>query len=157
MLVVSRLKIILIQTLLNQKKITMSFSSDFKDFINKGNVVDLAVGVVIGAAFGKIVASVVDGVLMPPIGHLMGGKSFADMKYTLAPAIMDAAGKVTTPENAIMYGNVIQKLIEFIIIALFVFMIVRAYAKMKKAEAEAPAEPTASENLLSEIRDLLKK
>ncbi len=135
----------------------MSLSSDFKDFINKGNVVDLAVGVVIGAAFGKVIASIVDGLLMPPIGHLMGGKSFADMKYTLAPAVIDAAGKITTPENAIMYGNVIQKLIEFIIIAFFVFLVARWYTKMKQAEAQAPAPPSTSETLLSEIRDLLKK
>ncbi len=134
----------------------MGMISEFKDFINKGNVVDLAVGVVIGGAFGKIVTSFVDDLLMPIIGNMMGGVSFADMKHVFAPAVMDAAGKVVTPENAFCYGSFLQTILDFIIIAFAVFLVVKAVNRMKKTE-EAAAGPSASEVLLTEIRDLLKK
>jgi large conductance mechanosensitive channel len=130
--------------------------SEFKDFINKGNVVDLAVGVVIGGAFGKIVSSFVDDLLMPIIGNLMGGASLKDLKHVFAPAVLDAAGKVVTPENAFRYGGFIQTILDFIIIAFAVFLVVKAVNKMKKAQEEA-AGPSATEVLLGEIRDLLKK
>lgn len=134
----------------------MGMVSEFKDFINKGNVVDLAVGVVIGGAFGKIISSFVGDLLMPIIGNLMGGASLNDLKHVFAPAVMDAAGKVVTPENAFRYGSFIQTILDFIIIAFAVFLVVKAVNKMKKAE-EAAAGPSATEVLLGEIRDLLKK
>lgn len=134
----------------------MGMLSEFKEFINKGNVVDLAVGVVIGGAFGKIVTSFVDDLLMPVIGNLMGGVSLSDLKYVFAPAVMDAAGKVTTPENAFRYGSFIQTILDFLIIAFAVFLVVKAVNKMKRAEEAAPAAPSATEVLLGEIRDLLK-
>lgn len=133
----------------------MGMISEFKDFINKGNVVDLAVGVVIGGAFGKIVSSFVDDLLMPIIGNLMGGASLKDLKHVFAPAVLDAAGKVVTPENAFRYGSFIQAILDFIIIAFAVFLVVKAVNKMKKAE-EAAAGPSPSEVLLTEIRDVLK-
>ncbi len=134
----------------------MGMISEFKEFINKGNVVDLAVGVVIGGAFGKIVTSFVDDLLMPIIGNLMGGVSFKDLKHTFAPAVLDAAGKVVTPENAFRYGSFIQTILDFVIIAFAVFLVVKAVNKMKKAE-EAVAAPSTTDVLLGEIRDLLKK
>lgn len=134
----------------------MGMVSEFKDFINKGNVVDLAVGVVIGGAFSKIVTSFVDDMLMPVIGNLMGGVSFKDLKHVFAPAVMDAAGKVVTPENAFRYGSFIQTILDFLIIAFAVFMVVKAVNRMKRAEAVVAA-PSTTDVLLSEIRDLLKK
>ncbi len=133
----------------------MGMISEFKDFINKGNVVDLAVGVVIGGAFGKIVSSFVDDLLMPIIGNLMGGASLKDLKHVFAPAVLDAAGKVVTPENAFRYGSFIQTILDFLIIAFAVFLVVKAVNKIKKAE-EAAAGPSATEVLLTEIRDVLK-
>ena len=134
----------------------MGMVSEFKEFINKGNVVDLAVGVVIGGAFGKIVTSFVDDLLMPIIGNLLGGASFKDLKHVFTPVVVDAAGKVVTPENAFRYGSFIQTIIDFLIVAFAVFLVVKAVNKMKKAE-EAAAAPSATEVLLTEIRDLLKK
>lgn len=141
----------------------MSLISEFKDFINKGNMVEMAVGIVIGGVFGKVINSIVDDLIMPPIGYLLGGTNFSDMKMVLKSGvaeIKDAAGKVSTPavpEIAIKYGSFIQVVIVFLITAFCVFMIAKAYNKMKKAEAAAPAEPTATETLLTEIRDSLKK
>ncbi|MBL8206995.1 MAG: large-conductance mechanosensitive channel protein MscL [Blastocatellia bacterium] len=131
--------------------------SEFKEFINKGNVVDLAVGVVIGGAFGKIVTSFVDDLLMPVIGNAIGGVSFKDLKYVFAPAVLDAAGKVVTPENAIRYGSFVQTILDFLIVAFAVFLVVKAVNKIKKAEEAAAAAPSTTEVLLTEIRDLLKK
>lgn len=141
----------------------MSLISEFKDFINKGNMVEMAVGIVIGGVFGKVINSIVDDLIMPPIGYVLGGTNFSDMKMVLKDGvaeIKDAAGKVTTPavpEIALKYGSFIQVLIVFLITAFCVFLIAKAYNKMKKAEAEAPAAPTATETLLTEIRDSLKK
>lgn len=135
----------------------MGMVSEFKEFINKGNVVDLAVGVVIGGAFGKIVTSFVDDLLMPVIGNAIGGVNFKDLKYVFAPAVLDATGKVVTPENAIRYGSFVQTILDFLIIAFAVFLVVKAVNKMKKAEEVTAAAPPATEVLLTEIRDLLKK
>jgi len=130
----------------------MGMMAEFKDFAMKGNVVDMAVGIVIGGAFGKIVSSFVSDVLMPPIGMAMGGVNFTDLAVVLQEATADAEAVTMN------YGSFIQTLIDFIIIAFAIFMVVRAMNNMKKKEEEAPAEPpapSAEENLLTEIRDLL--
>jgi large conductance mechanosensitive channel len=138
----------------------MSFTSEFKEFVAKGNVVDLAVGVVIGAAFGKIVTSFVEDIIMPPIGILIGGVNFADLKIIIQQAGIDAAGKVIPPVS-INYGNFIQVAISFTIIALAIFtFVIKPMNAMKKKDAAAPPPPPAPTKevvLLSEIRDLLKK
>jgi len=125
--------------------------NEFKEFISKGNVMDLAIGVIIGAAFGKIVSSVVDDILMPPIGKLLAGIDFKTLQWVIGSKVGED-GKVS--EVAIKYGNFIQTAIEFLIIAFVVFLIVKAYNRMRAA---APPPPSASEVLLAEIRDLLKK
>lgn len=133
---------------------------EFKDFAMKGNVVDLAVGVVIGAAFGKIVNSLVSDVIMPPIGWMLGGVNFTDIKIKLSDAVLDATGKVTAEGVNINIGSFIQAVFDFLIIAAAIFMLVRAMNKMKKEEAAAPSAPPAPNNqevLLTQIRDLLKK
>ncbi len=135
----------------------MGMMQEFKSFAMKGNVVDLAVGVIIGAAFGKIVSSMVDGILMPVVGKLLGGVNFTEMAYTLSPAVVGADGKETAAAIMIKYGAFIQTLVDFIIIAFVLFMVIRSMNKLKKAEAEAPAAPSADVVLLTEIRDLLKK
>ncbi len=138
----------------------MAFTSEFKEFVSKGNVVDLAVGVVIGAAFGKIVGSLVDDILMPPIGLMIGGVNFTDLKLTLSQASIDAAGKVIDAVT-INYGNFIQVAINFLIVALAIFVfVVKPMNSMKKKQVAAPAAPptpTKEESLLTEIRDLLRK
>ncbi len=131
----------------------MSMVSEFKQFAMRGNVVDLAVGVVIGAAFGKIVSSLVADVVMPLIGLLVGGVDFSDMAITLKAA----AGE--QPAVLLGYGKLVQASFDFIIVAFAIFMVVKGINRMKKAEATAPAappEPTAEQKLLTEIRDLLK-
>ena len=137
----------------------MRLISEFKEFIQRGNVVDLAVGVVIGAAFGKIVTSLVNDIIMPPIGLLMNGVNFRDIHYVLKQAVIDTKGVVIAPEVSINIGHFIQILIEFLIVAFAIFMVVKGINKMKKDKAE-PAQipaPSKEEQLLSEIRDLLKK
>ena len=140
----------------------MSFTSEFKEFVSKGNVVDLAVGVVIGAAFGKIVTSLVEDILMPPIGLLIGGVNFTDLKMIVKSAGVDAAG-AAVPAVSINYGNFIQVAISFTIVALAIFVfVVKPMNAMKKKQAAPPAPvappaPSKQEVLLSEIRDLLKK
>ncbi len=126
---------------------------EFKAFALKGNVIDLAVGVIIGGAFGKIVSSLVNDILMPAIGVLMGGVSFADLKYVITPAVGDVA------EVAILYGAFIQAIVDFLIIALSVFVFIKVISIRKKKEAETPAAPPVPDPevvLLEEIRDLLK-
>jgi large conductance mechanosensitive channel len=126
---------------------------EFRDFIARGNVVDLAVGVIIGGAFGAIVKSLVDQIIMPPIGLLTGGVDFAALKLVLKPA----AGKAT--EVAIGYGVFINTIIQFLIVAAAIFLMVKAINSLRREEAAAPVEPaapTTTEALLSEIRDLLK-
>lgn len=133
---------------------------DFKAFALKGNVVDLAIAVVIGAAFGKIVTSLVNDIIMPIIGTFTGGIDFSKKKIILSPAVMDAAGKVIKPENALTYGNFINAVIMFIIISFSIFIVMRGYVRMQKKEEAAPApppEPSPEEKLLTEIRDLLKR
>ncbi len=138
---------------------------EFKKFISKGNVIDMAVGLILATYFGAIVKSLVNDVIMPPIGKLLGGVDFSQLKIVLqepVKAVTDAAGKVITPEVsevAVNYGNFINTIITFIIVAFSIFMVVKAYNKMKKKEEEKPAappEPSKEEVLLSEIRDLLK-
>lgn len=132
----------------------MGMLKEFKEFAMKGNVVDLAVAVVIGGAFGKIVTSFVNDIIMPPIGVLMGGVNFADLKITLKEAV----GEV--PAVTMNYGAWINTLIDFVIVALVIFMVIKALNSLKKKEAEAPAPPPApskEETLLGEIRDLLAK
>ena len=131
----------------------MSMIREFKEFAMRGNVVDLAVGVVIGAAFGKIVSSVVADVIMPPIGVLLGGVDFTDLKLVLKEAVGEA------PAVTLNYGSFIQTCIDFLIIAFAIFLLVKVINSLKRKEAEAPPAPpapSAEEVLLTEIRDLLK-
>ena len=151
------------------------FLNEFKAFAMRGNVIDLAVGVVIGGAFGKITTSIVNDIIMPVIGVLTGGINFSDWKIVLKQAVLDAEGAVANPEVAITFGNTIAVILDFIIIAFAVFCMVKginamhakAEALKKKEEEEAAAaaeppappaepEPTKEELLLTEIRDLLK-
>lgn len=131
----------------------MSMGSEFKDFAMRGNVVDMAVGIVIGGAFGKIVSSFVADVLMPPIGMALGGVDFSDLALTLRAGVEGA--------DAVMinYGVFIQTVVDFIIIAFAIFLVVKAMNSVKKKEEEAPAkppEPSKEEVLLTEIRDALR-
>jgi large conductance mechanosensitive channel len=131
--------------------------SEFREFIARGNVIDLAVGVIIGAAFGKIVTSLVDQVIMPPIGLAMGGIDFSKLEWVLKPEdpATEAIEKVS-----IQYGAFANTLIQFLIVAFVIFLMVKAINSMRRKEAEAPVEaaaPTTSEALLTEIRDLLRK
>jgi large conductance mechanosensitive channel len=132
----------------------MAIVKEFKEFAMRGNVVDLAVGVIIGAAFGKIVTSLVADIIMPPIGMVTGGIDFKDLKYVLKPAVDK------TPETAISYGLFINNVIDFVIVAFCIFLIIKGINSLKKKEEAAPAapaEPTKEELLLTEIRDLLAK
>lgn len=132
----------------------MSMMSEFRDFAMRGNVVDMAVGIVIGGAFGKIVTSFVNDVLMPPIGMMLGGVDFSDLAMTLQAASGDVAAVTLN------YGSFVQTVVNFIIIAFAIFMVIKAMNSMKKKEEAAPAappKPSAEETLLTEIRDLLKK
>ncbi|MBN1651834.1 MAG: large-conductance mechanosensitive channel protein MscL [Bacteroidales bacterium] len=132
---------------------------EFKAFAMKGNVVDMAVGIIIGAAFGKIVASFVNDVLMPPLGVLLGGVNFTDLKFVIQEASLDEAGQAIAAVS-INYGSFIQVTIDFIIVAFAIFLMVKGMNSMKKKEEAKPAAPPApskQEVLLGEIRDLLKK
>ena len=142
------------------------FLQEFRDFAVKGNMIDMAVGIIIGGAFGKIVTSLVSDIIMPPIGLLVGGVNFTDWNVVLKEAVMEN-GEVITPALTLNYGNFIQVLFDFLIIALSIFFVIRGINKMKEItskkqaeeEAAAPApepEPTKEEILLTEIRDLLK-
>lgn len=136
----------------------MKIIQEFKEFAIKGNVVDMAVGIIIGAAFGKIVTSLVNDVIMPPIGMIIGGVNFNGLRLVLKSATVDAAG-VASPEVAINYGAFIQVLFDFIIVAFCIFMMIKGLNSLKKKKEEAPAAPpapTKEEVLLTEIRDLLK-
>ncbi|BFU60616.1 MULTISPECIES: large-conductance mechanosensitive channel protein MscL [Rodentibacter] len=129
----------------------MSFIKEFREFAMRGNVVDMAVGVIIGGAFGKIVSSLVGDVVMPVLGILTGGVDFKDLKYVLEPANGDI------PAVTLNYGMFIQNVFDFVIIAFAIFLMVKAINKLKKPAEKAPAEPSNEEKLLTEIRDLLKK
>jgi len=137
----------------------MKILQEFKQFAMKGNVVDMAVGIIIGAAFGKIISSLVNDVIMPPIGMLIGGVDFTELKVVLKDASVDQAGNVI---NAVTlnYGTFIQTALDFLIVAFAIFLMIKAMNQMKKKEETAPApppEPSKEEKLLTEIRDLLKK
>lgn len=129
---------------------------EFKEFAVKGNAIDLAIAVIIGAAFGKIIASVVADILMPPIGLLLGGVDFKTIVITLKEAVIDPATNVIKPAVTINIGLFLQAVLDFVIIAFVLFLIIKAINKTKKKEAEAPPEPTKEELLLTEIRDILK-
>lgn len=138
----------------------MKIIQEFKEFAVKGNVIDLAVGVIIGGAFGKIVTSFVSDILMPPIGLLLGGVDFKSLQWVLKDAVMEGT-KVSSPAINFNYGNFIQSVVDFLIIAFSIFMFIKVLNKLKKEEAkeekkEKLAEETKSELLLAEIRDLLK-
>ncbi len=132
---------------------------EFKNFIMTGNVIDLAVAVILAGAVGLVVNGFVSDVMMPIVGHFAGGVDFADMKVVLDEAVVAADGTVEKPENAIMWGKWVNAIINLIIVGFVLFMIVKAYNKTKKPKEEAPAEPAGptQEELLAEIRDLLKK
>ena len=142
----------------------MGFFKEFKQFAMRGNVVDMAVGIIIGAAFGKIVTSVVNDIIMPGIGLLVGGVNFTDLKLVLKKAVMEGE-QIISPAVTINYGNFLQVTFDFIIIAFAIFMLIKAMntlnrKKEEKAAAPAPApapEPSAEEKLLKEILDELKK
>lgn len=133
----------------------MSLISDFKAFAMRGNVVDLAVGVVIGAAFGKIVSSLVDNVIMPPIGFLIGGIDFSDLVLRIGTPVADAKG-VVTGGVVLKYGVFLNTVLQFVIIAIAIFLVVKLMNRLIKKEEAAPAPPPADVVLLTEIRDLLK-
>ena len=134
------------------------FLQDFKAFAMRGNVIDMAVGVIIGGAFGKIISSVVADVIMPPLGLLVGGVNFTDLKLELKPAEM--VDGVMQDAVTLIYGNFLQTAFDFIIIALSIFLFVKLIGKLMRKKEEEPAAPPApskEEQLLTEIRDLLKK
>lgn len=141
----------------------MSVVKEFKKFAMRGNVVDLAVGIIIGGAFGKIVSSLVADVLMPPLGLLIGGINFTDIKFTIKDAVIDSAGKVISSPVTLNVGNFIQSVFDFTIVAFSVFILVKAMNKLtakdqaKEAVAATTPPPSKEVQLLSEIRDLLKK
>lgn len=131
----------------------MSMVKEFKEFIMRGNVMDLAVGIVIGAAFGKIVSSLVADIIMPPLGLLIGGVNFTDLKVVLGPPL--SGGEPVT----LNYGNFIQVLFDFVIVAFAIFLVVKMVNRLKRKQAEAPEvppAPTKDQVLLTEIRDLLR-
>ena len=130
---------------------------EFKNFIMTGNVIEFAVAVIMAGAVGAVVNGFVNDIVMPLVGQLTGGGDFASLKYILTNEVKDAAGVVTKPENAIRYGAWINTIVNLVIVGFVMFMIIKAYNKMRKpAEEPAPAGPS-QEELLAEIRDLLKK
>jgi large conductance mechanosensitive channel len=138
----------------------MSIVKEFKEFAMRGNMLDLAVGIIIGGAFGKVVSSLVADVMMPPFGLLIGGINFTDIKLKMKDAVLDGTGKTIHEAVTLNVGNFIQSLIDFGIIAIGVFLLVKGINVMNRKAAEAPAAPAAptkQEELLVEIRDLLKK
>jgi large conductance mechanosensitive channel len=137
----------------------MSFVKEFEDFAMRGNVMDMAVGIIIGGAFGKIVSSFVSDIIMPPLGVLIGGVDFTNLKLTVMHAYTNAKG-VDMPAVTINYGSFINSITDFIIIAFAIFLMIKAlnsFRKKKEVAPEAPATPTKEEELLTEIRDILKK
>ena len=144
----------------------MGFIKEFKDFAMRGNLIDFAVGVVVGGAFGKVTSAFVDGIIMPLVGKLIGGQDFSDLKFKIqdgSKEVLDSAGNLISkevPEVFIRYGEFITQVIDFVAVAFAMFLVVKAMNKMKAKEAAAPAPspgPTKEQELLSEIRDLLKK
>lgn len=141
----------------------MSFIKEFKEFAMRGNVIDMAVGVVIGAAFGKIISSLVDDIIMPLVGVATGGINFTDYKWVIQQAVVDGATKeVLQPEVTLNWGSWIQTVVDFLIVAFCIFVAIKAINQLKRAKEEEPAseaapEPTKEEALLTEIRDILKQ
>lgn len=133
----------------------MKILTEFKEFALKGNFIDLAIAVVLGGASGKVVTAIVEKVIMPPLGIVLGKVNFADLKIVLQEATFAEDGKELTQEVALGYGAAVQSLIDFVIVAFIVFLIVRAMNRFKAAAP--PSEPPAQEKLLEEIRDLLKE
>lgn len=140
----------------------MGIVKEFREFAVKGNMIDMAVGIIIGGAFGKIITSLVNDVIMPPIGALLGGVSFTELKVPVKAAELNEAGEIITEAVTLNYGNFIQTSVDFLIVAFAIFMVIKTMNRLKKKEVEAPAEPapdpepTKEEKLLTEIRDLLK-
>lgn len=133
----------------------MGMISEFREFVARGNVLDLAVAVVIGAAFGKIIAALVDGIVMPLIATVTGGISVDDWKYVVTPAQIGTDGREVAAELAIRYGSFLQSMIDFLLVALVIFLVLKAYNRMRKpAEAAPPGEDVL---LLRDIRDSLRK
>ncbi len=139
----------------------MSMMKEFKTFAMRGNVMDMAIGIIIGGAFGKIITSFVNDVLMPPIGMLVGGVDFSELSLKLSDAVMGEGGEVVKAAVTINYGSFINTVIDFLIIAFAIFMVIKGMNRMKKKEEAKPAPPppgpSNEEKLLGEIRDLLKK
>ena len=140
---------------------SMSFKTELKEFLMRGSVVDMAVGIVIGAAFGKIVTSFVNDILMPPIALLLGDSKFVELKVVLKEAVMEGS-EILTPAITWNYGAFIQSVVDFLIVGVSIFLVIKAMNKMKRKKAvepvvEVPPEPTKEEALLTEIRDLLKE
>ena len=139
------------------------FLEEFKAFAMRGNVIDMAIGVVIGGAFGKITTSIVNDIIMPLVSMITGGVDFSAWKVVLKEAVLAADGTVATPEVAVNFGNTIAVIVDFIIVAFAIFCMIKAMNKLHKKKEEAPAappappEPSAEEKLLTEIRDLLKE
>lgn len=141
----------------------MSFVKEFKEFAMRGNVIDMAVGVVIGAAFGKIISSLVDDIIMPLVGVATGGMNFTDYKWVIQQAVIDGTTQeVLKPEVTMNWGSWIQTIVDFLIVAFCIFVAIKAINQLKRKKEEEPApapapEPTKEEVLLTEIRDLLKE
>lgn len=141
----------------------MSFIKEFKEFAMRGNVIDMAVGVVIGAAFGKIISSLVDDIIMPLVGVATGGINFTDYKWVIQQAVIDGqTQEILKPEVTMNWGSWVQTIVDFIIVAFCIFVAIKAINQLKRKQVEEPApeaapEPTKEEVLLTEIRDLLKE
>jgi large conductance mechanosensitive channel len=129
---------------------------EFKEFAMKGNLIDMAIGLVMGAAFGKVASAFTDGMIMPVVGKLVGGVDFKNLKFVIQDAVT-ANGKETVPEVAIKYGEFINQCVDFLIVAFVMFMVIKAINAMRKDTAMVAPPPTPQEELLAEIRDLLKK
>lgn len=142
------------------EKEATGFINDFKQFVMRGNVVDMAVGIIMGGAFGKIVSSLVSDVIMPFVGLLLGGVNFMELKFTLSKAVIGTSGEVVKPAVTLNYGNFIQATVDFLIIAFAIFMMIKLIGKLQRKKEELPATPAAPSEevqLLTQIRDLLKK
>ncbi|MHB8124570.1 MAG: large-conductance mechanosensitive channel protein MscL [Desulfitobacteriaceae bacterium] len=139
----------------------MGMIKEFKEFATRGNVLDLAIGIIIGSAFGKIVSSLVADIIMPPIGLLVGGTNFSDIKLQLKDAVLDSSGKIIKEAVTLNLGNFIQTIFDFLIIAVAVFLLVKAMNKLYTKKLKEPSailpNPSKEVELLSEIRDILKR
>ncbi len=140
----------------------MKIITEFKEFAMKGNVLDMAIGIILGGAFGKIVSSLVTDILMPPLGLLIGGVDFSDLRVTLKHEVLNAVGTIISPAVSINYGKFIQSAIDFTLVALAIFILIKGINRLRRkstepAEVVAPPVPTKQEVLLTEIRDILNK